>query len=75
MDSLNSLHGLLAKYFKEYLTDAMNEGEEVPPGVIANILTFLKNNNITVDMLETDDMMDFGLELREMARLNKGAIY
>ena len=66
MDLMNELHGVVAKYYKEYMADALEDGEEVSSGTLAAVNTFLKNNNITVDMTESDDLMDLGLELREM---------
>ena len=66
MELMNGLHSVMAKYYKEYMNIALEDGEEVSSGTLAAINTFLKNNNITVDMTESDDMMDLGLELREL---------
>ena len=66
MDLMNELHGVVAKYYKEYMADALADGEEVSSGTLAAVNTFLKNNNITVDMVESDDMLDLGQSFRDM---------
>lgn len=66
MDLMNDLHNIVAKYYKEYMADALEDGEEVSSGTLAAVNTFLKNNNITVDAVESDDMLDLGKQLREM---------
>ena len=66
MDLMNELHAVLAKYYKEYMETALVDGEEVSSGFLAAANTFLKNNNITVDLLESDEMLDLGLKFREM---------
>ena len=68
MDLMNELHKVTAAYYKDYMKTAFEDGEEVSSGTLAAINTFLKNNNITVDMTESDDLMDLGLELREMVK-------
>lgn len=66
LDLMNELHGVVAKYYKDYMETALEDGEEVSSGTLAAVNTFLKNNNITVDMLESDDMLDLGKSLRDM---------
>lgn len=66
MDLMNELHRVTAEYYKDYMAAAMEDGEEVSSGTLAAVNTFLKNNNITVDAVESDDLMDLGLELRNM---------
>lgn len=68
MDLMNDLHNIVAKYYKEYMADALEDGEEVSSGTLAAVNTFLKNNNITVDAVESDDMLDLGKQLREMVQ-------
>ena len=71
MDLMNELHGVLAKYYKGYMQDALEDNEEVSSGFLAAVNTFLKNNNITVDMIESDEMMDLGVTLRSMVKKDK----
>lgn len=72
MDLMNELHGVLAKYYKEYMELALDDGEEVSSGFLAAANTFLKNNNITVDMVESDEMLDLGVMIRDMVKNDKG---
>lgn len=48
LETLNSLHGLIAQYYIE----AIESGEELSSGTLAAINTMLKNNDITVDVIE-----------------------
>lgn len=48
LDTLNELHGLIAQYY----IDAIDSGEELSSGTLAAINAMLKNNSITVDILE-----------------------
>lgn len=68
MDLMNALHGVVAEYYKDYMATALEDGEEVSSGTLAAVNTFLKNNNITVDMVESDEMMDLGLQFRDMVK-------
>ena len=66
MELMNELHGVVAKYYKDYMETALDDGEEVSSGTLAAVNTFLKNNNVTVDIVESDDLLDLGLQLRTM---------
>ncbi len=68
LNVMNELHGVVAKYYKEYMSDALQDGEEVSSGTLAAVNAFLKNNNITCDAVESDDLMDLGLTLRQMVK-------
>jgi len=48
LTKLNELHGVIAKYYVE----AVESGEELSSGTLAAINAFLKNNDITVDVVE-----------------------
>lgn len=48
IDTLNTLHGMIAQYYIE----AIESGEELSSGTLAAINTMLKNNEITVDVIE-----------------------
>ena len=57
IDTLNSLHDRLANYFTALLDGAMREdGEKLNPGEISAILKFLKDNEITADVIESKPM-------------------
>ena len=55
--SLNELHDLVAKQLKNNLDD---------PKVLAQAITFLKNNNITVDLQESKDVQDIFTVVNKM---------
>ena len=48
LGKLEELHGLIATYYIE----AIESGEELSSGTLAAINAMLKNNSITVDVLE-----------------------
>lgn len=52
MDSLNGLHDKMAIYFAGLL----ESGERLAPGEVTAILKFLKDNEITVDVVESTPM-------------------
>lgn len=68
LELMNELHRVTAEYYKDYMAAAQKDDEEVSSGTLAAINTFLKNNNITVDVTESDDMLDLGEELRSMVK-------
>ena len=45
---LHELHSMIAEYYIE----ACNSGEELSSGTLAAVNAFLKNNDITVDVIE-----------------------
>lgn len=52
LETLNGLHDQIASYF----TDRLQSGEVLPPGEVSAILKFLKDNEITVDIVESKPM-------------------
>ena len=48
LSTLHELHGVIAKYY----IDAVGSDEELSSGTLAAINAFLKNNDITVDIIE-----------------------
>jgi ABC-type Zn uptake system ZnuABC Zn-binding protein ZnuA len=73
MEQLHNLHKLIAEYYAE----AINSGEDLSSGTLAAINTFLKNNDIKVDVVEQSDKQNLTLKLRdivaESTKLKKGA--
>ena len=54
---LNSLHDRMANYFSKILDESMSEGgERLQPGEVSAILKFLKDNEITADIVESKPM-------------------
>jgi len=60
LSKLNSLHGVIAGYYIE----AVESGEELSSGTLAAINAFLKNNDITVDVIEDSPTKSLSNDLR-----------
>ena len=57
IEVLNGLHDQMAQYFTKLLKDSMSpEGEKLQPGELTAILKFLKDNEITADIVESTPM-------------------
>jgi len=54
IETLNTLHDKMASYFTELLIS----GERLAPGEVSAILKFLKDNEITVDVVESKPMQN-----------------
>jgi ABC-type Zn uptake system ZnuABC Zn-binding protein ZnuA len=63
--TLNELHGVIAKYYIEKVEGGIGEdGEELSSGTLAAINTFLKNNDITVDIVEDSPTQNLSNKLQ-----------
>ena len=62
IDKLNKVHDLMAEYF----TEALNSGEELSSGTLAAINSFLKTNEITVDVVESSPTQQLSFKLKEL---------
>ena len=62
MDELHNLHRLIAGYYKE----AIDSGEDLSSGTLAAINTFLKNNSISVDVVEQSASQNLSFKLSEL---------
>ena len=60
LGALHELHGVIAKYYVE----AVDSGEELSSGTLAAINAFLKNNDITVDIIEDSPSQDLSNKLQ-----------
>lgn len=67
ISKLNSLHDLLADYF----TEAIESGEELSSGTLAAINSFLKTNNIVVDIVEQSPTQNLTFKLKELIEADK----
>ena len=57
IEELNGLDDYMAKYFTKLLQESMSdEGERLQPGELSAILKFLKDNEITADIVESKPM-------------------
>ena len=62
MNELHNLHKMIAEYYK----DAIDSGEDLSSGTLAAINTFLKNNDIKVDVVEQSDKQNLTFKLRDL---------
>ncbi len=60
LTELHKLHKVIASYYIE----AAESGEELSSGTLAAINAFLKNNNISVDVIEESPEKNFSSRLR-----------
>ena len=58
MAELNSLHGLVAEQLATNLDD---------PKMLAHAIKFLKDNDITADILESESMMSLSESIKKIA--------
>ena len=62
MDKMNKLHDIIAQYYIE----AVESGEELSSGTLAAINSFLKTNEITVDLVEESGEQSLTFKLKEL---------
>lgn len=67
MGKLNSLHDMITDYYAE----AIKSGEELSSGTLAAINAHLKNNSITVDVVESSPMQSLTYKLQELMKQDK----
>ena len=69
LDRLHDLHRVIAEYYIEAVNGGLGEeGEELSSGTLAAVNAFLKNNDITVDVLEDSPAQDLSNKLRLLIR-------
>jgi prephenate dehydratase len=54
IEQLNGLHDQIANYF----TSLLSSGERLQPGELSAALKFLKDNEITADLVESEPMQN-----------------
>lgn len=62
IEELYGLHKLVATYYME----ALNSGEDLSSGTLAAINTFLKNNDVKVDVVEQSPTQSLTFKLQEL---------
>ena len=62
LDELNGLHGLVAKSLAANLDD---------PKILAHAIRFLKDNDITADIVESETMMSLTESIKRIAEESK----
>lgn len=59
LDSLNSLHNMVAKQLADGLDD---------PRILAQAIKFLKDNDITADVMESESLMSLTDTIKKIAK-------
>jgi len=62
LGELHNLHKVIAEYYVE----AVESGEELSSGTLAAINAFLKNNNITVDVIEDSPTQNLTSKIQQL---------
>jgi len=70
MGKMDGLHDLLAEYF----TEQLESGEELSGGTLAAINAFLKNNNITSDVVESNPMQNLQVKITDIIKKSKEGV-
>ena len=65
IDTLNALHEIVANYY----TEILSTGDEVSSGTLAAVNTFLKNNDITADVVESQPLQNLQYKLKELMEM------
>lgn len=66
LNKMNTLHDLIAQYY----IDAVESGEELSSGTLAAINSFLKTNEIIVDVVEDSPATSLTFKLKELMKEN-----
>ena len=69
MTELHALHKLVAEYYSE----ALESGEDLSSGTLAAINTFLKNNDIKVDVVENSPTQNLSFKLQQLIAASEEA--
>ena len=64
VNELYNLHKKVAEYYLE----ALESGEDLSSGTLAAINTFLKNNEIKVDIVESSPAQNLTFKLQELIK-------
>ncbi len=61
---LDGIHNLLAEYY----TEQLESGEELSSGTLAALNAFLKNNNVTADVVESSPLQNLQLRISDLVK-------
>ena len=64
MKEVERLHSLLTNYY----SDLLSEGEEISSGTLAAINTFLKNNDVKVDIVAEEGPQNLSFRIRDLIK-------
>ena len=72
METLNGLHEAIAKYYNDVIGECTDEdgqfSGELSSGTLAAINAFLKNNNITADVVESEPLQNLSYKIQELVK-------
>lgn len=66
-DEMYELHKLVAEYYKA----ALESGEDLSSGTLAAINTFLKNNEVRMDILQEEGPQNLSFKLTQLIEASK----
>ena len=64
IDKLDMIHDKVATYYIE----ALDSGEELSSGTLAALNAFLKNNNITADVVESSPLQNLSFKIQDIIK-------
>lgn len=73
INDLNILHDLTARYYKDLLSGEDGVTERLSSGELTALNSFLKTNNITADISESNELQDLTAEFRKRIKIEKEA--
>jgi predicted RNase H-like HicB family nuclease len=65
---LEKLHKLITEYYGETISEALDNGEELSSGFLGAVNTHLKNNDITVDIVESSPMQNLTYRIQDILK-------
>jgi ABC-type Zn uptake system ZnuABC Zn-binding protein ZnuA len=68
-EELYTLHKMIAEYYME----ALESGEDLSSGTLAAINTFLKNNDIKMDVVEESPAQNLTFKLQQLIQASEEA--
>ena len=64
VSKLDVIHDKIADYYIE----ALDSGEELSSGTLAALNAFLKNNNITADVVESNPLQNLSFKIQDIIK-------
>lgn len=71
MQDLNELHKLITKSYKQRIEQDIEDGIPTDAATLSGAVKFLKDNLVTADPADTDDLTELRDKLKEQANLRR----
>lgn len=68
IEKLNALHDAIADYYGTVVEEAIEEGAELSSGTLNAINGFLKTNNITADVVESEPLQNLSYRIADLIK-------